>query len=139
MDENYYPQQKIKPTHKIVGKIEKINKSKIPQSIGILFIRWNFYNRVCVGVAYFENGKMVFMKLDKLKIIKIYHNFMPKEVIADFVSDYPVAMKKQNISEIAWNHMAIQQNGILEIHGTNPVASKMDRKQFNKYAKIYLE
>jgi len=114
-------------------------KTKLPQSTGVMFIRWNLYNRVAVAVAYFEKGKMVFIKLDRSKIRKICHNFLPKEVTIDFVSYYPAAMKKQNISEEYWNGMAIHQNGILEIHKTSAIASKLDRKKFNKYANIYLK
>jgi hypothetical protein len=47
------------------------------QSIGIIFLRWNLYNRVAVAVAYFENGKPVFFNCDKKKIktIQLYSLF----------------------------------------------------------------
>ena len=129
MDERYYKAMND----------ELKTKSKLPQSTGIMFIRWNYFNRIIVGVAYFEKGKMVFMKLDKDKMLKICLDFLPKEVSYDFILDYPIAMKKQKISEDAWNDMAIQQNGILEIHKTYPVASKLDKRRFNKYANIFLQ
>ena len=114
-------------------------KKCLPQSIGILFIRWNFYNRIAVAVAYFEEGKMIYMTIDKEKMKKICDNFLPKEVTYDFISDYPIAMKKQKISETAWNDMAIQQNGILEIKKVSPIASKLNMKKFNQYAKHFFE
>ena len=114
-------------------------KKHLPQSTGLLFIRWNFYNRICVAVAYFEEGKMIYMTIDKDKMRKICDNFLPKEVTYDFISDYPIAMKGKKVNEAFWNDMAIQQNGILEIKKVSPIASKLNRKKFNQYAKHFLE
>jgi len=111
------------------------NKPK--QSIGILFIRWNIYNRIAVSVAYFENGKMKYMIVDKSIIKKICNNFI-KDVDVDFVSEYPNAFKKKKINEASWNEQAIQQNGLLEIKKTSVVGVKMSKNDFNDIAKHYL-
>jgi hypothetical protein len=116
-----------------------MKKETFPQSIGVLFIRWNLYNRVAVGVAYFECGKMVFMNVDKTKMIKLCDNFLSKNVTYDFISEYPIAMKKQKMNEEFWNDQAIQQNNILELKKTSPIAMKLNRKEFNKFSKIYLK
>lgn len=110
---------------------------KLKQSIGILFIRWNLFNRVAVAVAYFENGAMKYMIVDKSIIKKICDNFI-KDVDIDFVSEYPIAMKKKKVNEAFWNDQSIQQNGLLEIHKTSVVGIKLSRKYFNDIAKHYL-
>jgi hypothetical protein len=115
------------------------NKKHLPQSIGVLFIRWNLYNRIAVAVAYFEEGNMVYMNIDKNKMRKICANFLPKEVDYEFISEYPIAMKKQKTNEEFWNDMAIQQNGILELKKVSPIAIRLNRVDFNKFAKIYLK
>ncbi len=111
---------------------------KLQQSTAILFIRWNLFNMVCVAVAYFEKGKMVYIKVDKLKIRKICNDFLPKEVNYDFVSELPILIKKNKISEKRWNEVAIQR-GIYDIQKTSPVARKLTLKEFNNLSKIYLE
>lgn len=115
------------------------NKKCLPQSTGILFIRWNFYNRIAIAVAYFEEGKMVYMTIDKNKMIKLCDNFLPENITYEWISDYPNTMKNLKISEENWNNESIQQNGILEIKKTSPIASKLNRKKFNQYAKHFLE
>ncbi|MBK7362814.1 MAG: hypothetical protein IPJ01_11000 [Micavibrio sp.] len=114
-------------------------KKHLPQSIGVLFIRWNLQNRVSVAVAYFEEGEMVYMTIDKNKMLKLCSNFLPKDVTYEFISDYPIAMKKQKTNEAFWNEMAIQQNGILELNKVSPISIKLNRKDFNNYAKLYLK
>ena len=109
----------------------------LKQSIGILFIRWNIYNRIAVAVAYFENGKMKYMIVDKSIIKKICDNFI-KDVDINFVSEYPLAFKKKKINEAFWNDQAIQQNGLLEIKKTSVVGVKMSKNDFNDIAKYYL-
>ena len=115
------------------------NNETLPQSVGILFIRWNLHNRVAVGVVYFEFGQMVFMNLDKNKMIKLCDNFLSENAPYEFISVYPIAMKKQKITEEFWNDQAMQQNGILELKKTSPISIKLSRKDFNKYAKTYLK
>lgn len=114
-------------------------KKNLPQSIGILFIRWNLWNRVAVAVSYFEDGNMVYMTVDKNKMLKLCSNFLSKNVTYEFISQYPIDMKKQKIKEDFWNDQAIQQNGILEIKEVSPIAIRLNRKDFNKFAKIYLK
>lgn len=114
-------------------------KKHLPQSIGVLFIRWNLYNRIAVAVAYFEEGEMVYMTIDKNKMLKLCSNFLPKDVTYEFISEYPISMKKQKTNEAFWNEMAIQQNGILELNKVSPIAIKLNRKDFNKYAELYLK
>lgn len=109
------------------------------QSIGVLFIRWNLYNRVAVAVSYFENGKMVYMVIDKNKMLKLCSNFLSKNVTYEFISEYPMAMKKKKITEEFWNDQSIQQNGILELNKVSPIAIKLNRKQFTKFSKLYLK
>ncbi len=111
----------------------------IQQSIGVLFIRWNLHNRVAVAVAYFEEGKMVYMTISKSKMLKLCSNFLPKNVTYDFISEYPNAMKKKKITEQFWNKMAIQQNGILELKKVSPTSRKLNIKDFNQFAKLYLK
>lgn len=114
-------------------------KKYLPQSIGVLFIRWNLYNRVAVAVAYFEEGEMAYMTINKNKMLKLCSDFLPKIVTYEFISEYPTAIKKQKKNESFWNEMAIQQNGILELKKASPIAIKLNKKDFNKLAKIYLK
>jgi len=114
-------------------------KKALPQSIGILFIRWNLCNRVAVAVAYFEEGEMVYMTISKSKMMKLCDNFLSNNVTYEFISNYPIAMKNKKINEVVWNNMAIQQNGILELKTTSQIAYKLNKEGFNKFAKIYLK
>lgn len=112
-------------------------KKQLSQSIGVFFIRWNLYNRVAVAVAYFEEGEMVFMKVDKKKMQKLCDNFIPVSFF--FISKTPLAMQKQKTNSDIWNKQSDQQNGILEIKKASPIAIKLNRRDFNKFAKIYLK
>lgn len=106
-------------------------------SVGRLFLRWNLHNRVCVCVAYFENGKMAFMKIDKNKIMLLCNNFIAASY--DCALEYPVLIKKRKINENRWNEMVFEQTGLLEIQRTNPIAADFTRKQFNQFCNVYLK
>ena len=114
-------------------------KKHLPQSIGVLFIRWNLYNRVAVAVAYFEEGKMVYITISKSKMLKLCSNFLPKGVDYGFISEYPIAIKRKKVNESFWDEMASQQNGILELNKVSPIAIKLNRKLFYRCARLYLK
>jgi len=108
------------------------------QSTGVLFIRWNLTNRVAIAVAYFENGKMVYMNIDKEKVKKICRTFIP-HVSYKFILQYPNSFKELKLSELDWNKESFSQNGIIEIKKTNAISIRLTEKKFNDYASIYLK
>jgi hypothetical protein len=111
----------------------------VPQSIGIIFIRWNLYNRVAVAVAYFELEEMVHMTISKSKIRKLCSNFLDKNVSYDFALSYPNAMKKQKTNVEFWNKQWSVQNGLIEIQKPSYVGIRLNKSEFNKFAKLYIK
>lgn len=110
-------------------------------SVGLIFIRWNIHNRVCIGVCFFKDGQFVKLKISRKLIENILQNFMSTSPISlSFIQEHTDGMKRIKVSEKEWNHQAIQQNGILEIHKTNPIAIVTYTDELiNKYSKIFLK
>jgi hypothetical protein len=113
-------------------------KPHFPNAIGVLFLRWNLYNRVAVSVAYFEEEKMVYMKNSEINMLKLCRSFLP-DLDFEFISSYPLAIQTQKTNAEFWDKMAIEQNGLYEFHKVNPIAIKLTRKDFNTLANLYLK
>jgi hypothetical protein len=107
-------------------------------STGIIFIRWGIHNRVAIGVIFFKNGKFERFKVDNTLIDRTIKTFI-KPVSPAFIKEYTNGIKSYKPTEKYWNDQANQQNGILELHKSNPIVAKeITTKLVNNYCKIFL-